>query len=116
MFGKEKRRKEEESERAQDSVFTAASQPIPPRPTVLEILKAKRAQKVALVIKLREEIAQDDQDITYAELNPHHARMLNKIAERFELDNMPNAGYDARTTYLDEQMAEVPGTWRPGNL
>lgn len=68
--------------------------PIPPmntpgvtvtaKPSVLEILKTRRAHKMRQIKQLDKEIELLDHDITFVERFPQHGRMLEFIAARFD--------------------------------
>jgi hypothetical protein len=90
MFHRNKREKEEAAANERARRFTVQEQPEQPRkPSVLEILKARRATKMDEIKRLDREIAQLDQDITYIERYPHHARVLEFISARFTEEPTP---------------------------
>ncbi len=79
------KKKEAEDRKARESTTFAATQEIAPprRPTVLELLKKRRADRIEQRKKLDREIEMLDHDITYVEVNPQGARVLEFIAARF---------------------------------
>lgn len=87
------RKKKEEAERLNDVNHAVAQVAFAPekKPTALEILRSRRAQKMETVKRLDREIAQLDHDITYVERYPDHARVLEFIAARFEDESEPKA-------------------------
>jgi hypothetical protein len=80
MFGKEKKAREAEEAKA---VRAFVNQEAPRPLTVLERLKKKRAEKIEFRKRLDREIAQLDHDITWVEVHPSSARILEFIAARF---------------------------------
>jgi hypothetical protein len=83
MFGKkEKTAAEVIAERKTATAHVMEAQ-ASKKPTVLEILKQRRAAKMRTVKELDREIEQLDHDITYVERYPQGARVLEFIAARF---------------------------------
>ncbi len=78
-----KRKKKDEPKETNFGTMQASPEP-PRKPTALEILKSRRAQKMETVKRLDREIAQLDHDITYVERYPQNERVLEFIAARFE--------------------------------
>lgn len=65
------------------------------RPTVLDLLRQRRAEKMEHVRKLDREIEMLDHDIAFVERYPSSARILEFIASRFNgEDKQPRIAYD----------------------
>ena len=61
----------------------------PQKPSVLERLKKRRAEKIELRKQLDREIEMLDHDITWIEVNPSSARILEFIGSRFKEEENP---------------------------
>lgn len=55
----------------------------PRKPSVLELLKKRRAEKIEARKKLDKEIELLDHDLTFIELHPNAGRILEFISSRF---------------------------------
>lgn len=85
------RKKKEQPEQANFTAKTVET-PMWSKPSLVEILKKKRAEKMELVKRLDREIEMLDHDITFVERHPANARILEFIASRFSEEagwNMP---------------------------
>ncbi len=89
------KRKKKDEPKETNFVTMQAKPEAPRKPTALEILKTRRAQKMETVKRLDREIAQLDHDITYVERYPQNARVLEFIAARFS-DELKELGQERR--------------------